>query len=120
MTLAIGSRGHDLIHAHDARCHTLARSSCADAPLVVSRRVAFPVQRRFALEVRTRARYLAVSEFVEEGARCEAASREEKISVVYDGVPVLRSLRHGRSWCSTPIRKRIALAARGRSMRLER
>ena len=39
-------RSHDLVHAHDARTHTLA-ACCARAPLVVSRRVAFPVGSRW-------------------------------------------------------------------------
>src|SRR5271165_3450859 len=40
------SRHHDLIHAHDARSHTLA-ALVPGARLIVSRRVAFPIQSRW-------------------------------------------------------------------------
>src|SRR5260370_24994738 len=42
--LAKAARQVDLVHAHDARAHTLA-AIAGGAPLVVSRRVAFPLQR---------------------------------------------------------------------------
>jgi L-malate glycosyltransferase len=54
-------RGHDLLHAHDARSHTLA-AIIRRARLVVSRRVAFPVGSRW--KYGRAARYIAVSEFV--------------------------------------------------------
>src|SRR5277367_1859854 len=44
-TLAWG-RGHDLVHAHDARGHTFG-AFVTGQPLVVSRRVAFPVRSRW-------------------------------------------------------------------------
>jgi hypothetical protein len=83
---------HDLIHAHDARGHTIGAIAgiVGRRPLVVSRRVAFPV----AFKVGSRwkysraARYLAVSEFVK-SVLMAGGVPEEKISVVYDGVPVL-------------------------------
>jgi hypothetical protein len=75
---------HDLVHAHDARSHTLA--AFLPAPVVVSRRVAFPVRSRWKY-ARPR-RYLAVSEFVRR-VLMEGGVPEQKISVVYDGVPVL-------------------------------
>jgi hypothetical protein len=54
--------------------------------LVVSRRVAFPVRSRLKY---ARARhYLAVSQFVK-GVLMKGGVPEEKISVVYDGVPLL-------------------------------
>lgn len=80
-------RTHDLVHAHDARTHTLG-AMVRGAPLVVSRRVMFPVGSRWKYG-RAR-RYLAVSEFVKRVLMAGGVP-EEKISVVYDGVPVLES-----------------------------
>jgi len=79
--------GVDLVHAHDARGHTLA-AFCA-TPTVVSRRVAFPVRKGLASRWKygRAGHYVAVSRFVKQtlvGAGVEA----ERISVVYDGVPV--------------------------------
>lgn len=88
------SRGHDLMHAHDAHGHTLA-AIVRGAPLVVSRRVAFPVGSRWKYG---RARhYLAVSQFVKE-VLMQGGVAEEKISVVYDGVPLLEEARGKTSW----------------------
>src|SRR5579863_101041 len=55
----------DLVHAHDARSHTVA-ALFGGRPLVVSRRVAFPVGRSpFSVWKYRRPRvFLAVSEFV--------------------------------------------------------
>ncbi len=78
------ARRHDLVHAHDARCHTL--SVFLGAPFVVSRRVAFPI--RSPWKYARPQRYLAVSEFVRQ-VLIEGGVPEGKISVVYDGVPVL-------------------------------
>ncbi len=78
-------RTHDLMHAHDARGHTLA-AFIRRLPLVVSRRVSFPVGSRWKYG-RAR-RYLAVSEFVK-GVLLQGGVPEEKITVVYDGVPIL-------------------------------
>ncbi|MGD0772104.1 MAG: glycosyltransferase family 4 protein [Candidatus Solibacter sp.] len=88
-------RGHSLIHAHDARSHTLG-AFLYGRPLVVSRRVAFPIgsgpvgsRWKYA-----RARhYLAVSQFVK-NVLIQGGVPEEKISVVYDGVPIL-DVSHG-------------------------
>jgi glycosyltransferase involved in cell wall biosynthesis len=81
------ARGVDLVHAHDARSHTLAALLCAGKPLVVSRRVAFPVKQSFLSRQKyVRAdRYLAVSEFVSMRLR-DAGVPPAKIQVVYDGV----------------------------------
>jgi Glycosyl transferases group 1/Glycosyltransferase Family 4 len=79
------ARKHDLVHAHDAHGHTVG-AIASPAKLLVSRRVAFPVQSRLKY---ARARhYLAVSEFVQK-VLIEGGVPEEKISVVYDGVPLL-------------------------------
>ena len=40
------ARRHDLLHAHDARSHTIA-ALLPGVPLVVSRRVAFPIGSRW-------------------------------------------------------------------------
>jgi len=82
------ARKCDLIHAHDARAHTMA-AIAGGAPLVVSRRVAFPVKRGFfsLWKYANAALYLAVSKFV--AARLmEAGIRGSKIRVVHDGVPI--------------------------------
>jgi glycosyltransferase involved in cell wall biosynthesis len=80
-------RRHDLIHAHDARTHTLG-AFVRKIPLVVSRRVTFPVGSRWKYG-RAR-RYLAVSDFVK-SVLIAGGVPPEKIAVVYDGVPVLES-----------------------------
>ena len=88
-------RAHSLIHAHDARSHTLGALLGA-RPLVVSRRVAFPVGAGSAVsrwKYGKASRYLAVSEFVRK-VLISGGVPEDKISVVYDGVPVLE-VSHG-------------------------
>ena len=78
---------HDLIHAHDARSHTLG-AVARSTPLLVSRRVAFPIRSRWKYG---RARmFLAVSEFVKSVLR-EGGVPDVKIAVVYDGVPLLET-----------------------------
>ncbi len=78
----------DLIHAHDARAHTIA-AIAGRKPLVVSRRVAFPIKRSFLSRQKydRASMYIAVSRFVADRLR-EADIPERKIRVVYDGVPV--------------------------------
>ena len=82
-------RRHDLIHAHDARSHSLGLF-LRTRPLVVSRRVAFPVGSRWKYGRANR--YLAVSEFVK-AVLMRGGVTEDKISVVYDGVPLLEPAR---------------------------
>lgn len=80
------SRKADLVHAHDARAHTIA-AIASRRKFVVSRRVAFPVRRSVASvwKYQRATRYLAVSQFV--ARELEGAGiRREKIDVVYDGV----------------------------------
>ena len=95
-TLSIVSKSADLIHAHDARAHTLA-AGLTRLPLVVSRRVAFPVRRSRASRWKySRAdHYIAVSQYVK-GILLEAGVEPEKISVVYDGVPLSSVAPAGR------------------------
>lgn len=77
----------ELVHAHDARAHTLGALMHARL-LLVARRVAFPVQRNpFSDWKYARARrYLAVSQFVK-GTLVAAGIDAGRITVVYDGVP---------------------------------
>ena len=79
----------DLVHVHDARSHLIAvMLRCA--PLIVSRRVAFPIGRGIA----SRWKYSRVDHYI---AISECVRRElvaggvppERISVVYDGVPLV-------------------------------
>ncbi len=84
-TLARLARASDLVHAHDARAHTLAALAAPGRPLVVARRVAFPIAS--AWKYRRAAHYLAVSRFVA-GVLETGGVAAERISVVYDGVPV--------------------------------
>lgn len=78
------SRRFDLTHVHDARSHTLAAASCM-SPIVVSRRVAFPVRTSFLSQWKYRraSRFLAVSEFVARQLRA-AGIPDTNIEVVYD------------------------------------
>jgi len=78
----------DLVHAHDARAHVVA-AIARRKPLVVSRRVAFAVGRSFfsRQKYERAAMYIAVSEFVA-GELREVDIPDQKIRVVYDGVPV--------------------------------
>lgn len=88
--LPSAATGVDLIHAHDARAHTLAIVS--NKPAVVSRRVGFPVQATTASrwKYRRAAHYLAVSAYVKE-TLVDAGVDPGKITVVYDGVPIQAS-----------------------------
>lgn len=92
-TLAKLARKVDIVHAHDARAHTLA-ALLGGAPLVVSRRVGFPVSRSMTSRWKygRAARYLAVSKFA--AARLvDAGVPAEKIRVIYDGVRLPPSAR---------------------------
>src|SRR5262245_26513615 len=75
------SGGHDLVHAHDARSHTLA-AIMGRPPLIVSRRVAFPIRSRW--KYNRAARYIAVSECVK-SVLIAGGVAAERIEVVYDG-----------------------------------
>jgi glycosyltransferase involved in cell wall biosynthesis len=78
-----------LVHAHDARAHTIA-AIASSRRFVVSRRVAFPVRPSIASrwKYRRASRFLAVSRFV--ANELEAAGiAKEKIDIVYDGIEAL-------------------------------
>ncbi|MDP8980480.1 MAG: glycosyltransferase family 4 protein [Acidobacteriota bacterium] len=81
------ARRADLIHAHDAHAHTLGLF--APAPLVVARRVAFPLRHSLASRWKYThaAHYIAVSEYVKQ-VLIASAVPDTEISVVYDGVPI--------------------------------
>jgi glycosyltransferase involved in cell wall biosynthesis len=83
------ARRHDLMHAHDARAHTFG-AIAGGGRLVVARRVAFPIGSPW--KYRRARRYLAVSEFVK-SVLVAGGVPEEKIAVVYDGVPLLEPAR---------------------------
>jgi hypothetical protein len=89
------ARGCDLVHAHDARTHNIGLMisslkipglMISGAPLVVSRRVAFPIRSRW--KYRRATRFIAISEYVK-SVLVQGGVPAEKISVVYDGVPLL-------------------------------
>ncbi len=77
----------DLIHAHDARGHALAALVAGGKPLIVSRRVAFPIRRnRFSERKYARAdHYIAISRHVREQLLA-AGIPQTKVSIIYDGV----------------------------------
>jgi len=91
---SLGSRlpsGYNILHAHDARAHTRALAS--RLPLVVSRRVAFPVKRGVLSRIKYRraAHFIAVSGFVARELQ-GAGVPPEKIIVIFDGVEFPASL----------------------------
>jgi glycosyl transferase family 1/glycosyl transferase family 4 len=90
------ARGFDLVHAHDARAHTMA-AAIPGIRLTVSRGVGFPVKRGVLSRLKySRARlFLAVSQFVA-GRLQEAGVPADKIRVVYDGVPLVEPA-HGNN-----------------------
>ena len=96
--LAGAASGVDLMHAHDARAHTLAL--LGGKPAVVSRRVGFPVRRGVGSRWKygRAAHFIAVSRYVRQ-TLMDAGIPEERITVVYDGVPVANGPigREGRS-----------------------
>ena len=86
----------ELVHAHDSRAHTFA-AIAGGAPLVVSRRVAFPMKRGFFSDSKYAAvkMYLAVSKCVAMRLH-ERGLKWPKIRVVYDGVPIPEPTRPER------------------------
>ncbi|MBL8179160.1 MAG: glycosyltransferase family 4 protein [Bryobacterales bacterium] len=78
----------DITHAHDARSHTVAALT-AKGRFVVSRRVAFPLRTGWLSKWKYSKprRFLAISAFVARQLR-DYGIAEERIGIVYDGVPV--------------------------------
>ncbi|MCS7023740.1 MAG: glycosyltransferase family 4 protein [Bryobacteraceae bacterium] len=97
-TLWRESRRHALTHAHDARSHTMA-ALVARSPLVVTRRVAFPIGTSCwsKWKYRRAARYFAISRFVA-GTLQAAGIPAERIALVYDGVPLEQRAPGGRKF----------------------
>lgn len=95
LRLGLLSRRFDLVHAHDARSHTLA-AIFSRVPFVVSRRVAFPVRGSAVSrwKYRRAALFLAVSRHVAAELR-KAGVEDRRIAVVYDGVAVPPEPAHG-------------------------
>lgn len=84
----------NLIHAHDARSHTLA-AVLTTAALVVSRRVAFPVQRNLlsSWKYRRADRLVCISKAVQQSL-LDAGIDAARTTIVYDGVPELPLSSH--------------------------
>jgi hypothetical protein len=82
------ARRADLVHVHEARAHTLA-ALAGGPPLVVARRVHFPVRRSIASRWKygRAALYLAVSKFVASSLEASGVAKN-RIRLVYDGVPI--------------------------------
>ena len=82
------AREFDILHAHDARAHTLAILHGAGKPVVVARRVAFPIQRGFASRWKysRAAHFAAISNYVARVLESGGVPGE-KISVVHDAAP---------------------------------
>jgi len=93
---ASAARRNDLVHAHDARSHTIG-ALIPGIPLIVSRRVAFRGVGLFPALSRWKygrpARYIAVSDFVK-SVLVERGVPAGKIAVVYDGVPLMEMVGH--------------------------
>lgn len=89
------SRQASLTHAHDARAHTLG-AVFARSPLIVARRVAFPIGRGFFSRRKygRATHFIAVSQYVK-GALVSAGIPCGRITVVYDGVPLPESAAAG-------------------------
>ena len=83
------ARKCDLIHAHDARAHTLAALHGAGRPVVVSRRVAFAIGSGLASrwKYRRAVHFVAISEHVASVLR-NGGVPDRKISVVHDAVAI--------------------------------
>ncbi len=82
------SRQVDIVHAHDSRSHTLG-ALFSSAPVIVSRRVGFPIRGLLSRWKYAQPRcFIAVSNHVRQ-VLIDAGVGSGKISVVYDGVPLL-------------------------------
>jgi hypothetical protein len=82
-------RRADLIHAHDSRAHTYAALANFGHPLVVSRRVGFPVKQSIVSRWKylQATLYLAVSQYAA-GRLKDAGVERGVIRVVHDGIPI--------------------------------
>jgi hypothetical protein len=97
MALARLAREVDLVHAHTARAHAMA-AIAGGAPLVVSRRVGFPIKRSLASRWKYRRAdaYLAVSRYVVDQLEKAGANN---VRLVYDGVSVPKNVSTREPGC---------------------
>ena len=97
LRLPLFSRSFDLMHAHDSRSHTIG-TMLSRVPLVVSRRVAFPVRDTLGSrwKYQSPVLFIAVSHFVANELR-RACVPEARITIVHDGVPIPESPASGRA-----------------------
>lgn len=97
MKLARLSKSYDLLHAHDAQAHTAAVLANAffgaHIPVVLSRRVDFPVAQSFVSAWKYNhpsvKRILCVSDFIANMVRADV-KRPERASTVHSGIDVSR------------------------------
>jgi glycosyltransferase involved in cell wall biosynthesis len=89
LAISTFSQPADLIHAHDARAHAMA-AALSRAKLVVARRVAFPIRTGplSRWKYRRADHFIAVSRHVRQ-TLIDRGIPDGKVSVVYDGVPLL-------------------------------
>lgn len=97
------ARRADIIHAHDAHSHTLAALLAVGKPLVVSRRVAFPVKTGILsrLKYGIPSRFVAVSNHVKQ-TLINAGVAEAQIAVVYDGIDLPDQAPTWKQWHDPP------------------
>ncbi len=93
------ARRSDLIHAHDARAHSVAILCGVDRPVVVARRVAFPVGTGLASrwKYRRAAHFVAVSEHVA-GILRSGGVETDRVTVIHDAGPAVDTARIARKW----------------------
>jgi len=94
MSVRKHARQVDIIHAHDARAHTLAVIHGRGKPVVVSRRVAFAIKTGLLSKWKYRraARFIAVSRHVADEL-FKVGIAPARVSVVYDAVEPAGELR---------------------------
>ncbi len=95
-TMLAYSGGQDVVHVQDAHSHTLAAVG-SRKPFLVARRVVFAVKTGWASRKKylRAAGYLAASKAVARELK-KAGIAEEKIRVVYDGVPDFAASSYGK------------------------
>ena len=89
----------EIVHAHVARDYPLAALATgrAQARLVLTRHVLFPMNPIHKLTLRRTARVIAVSEAVAEVLRAQSVFASQKITVIHNGIDVERFARGGES-----------------------
>ena len=97
------SRRHDVVHVHDARAHTWA-VVCGARPLVVARRVAFPIGRGWLSQWKYSRpeRFIAISAAVAT-TLVQAGVQPSRISVIGDGVAAFDWQSDGSAGAVAPL-----------------